>query len=80
MKTNVAQLWALAICLGLAACGDEQPFYWVRADGQPVNKNPELTQQFQTDENSCQGERAKSGAAANAYEACMAGRGYIEKR
>ena len=80
MKTNLSQLWALAICLGLAACGGDEPINWARLDGQPVKKNPEIAQQFQTDINSCKSERAKSDGAANTFRACMAARGYIERK
>ena len=81
MKSNVSHLSALAICLGLAACGGEEPnIHWARRDGQPVMKTPELAQQFQSDGNACKSERTKSGAAANAYEACMTARGYIERK
>ena len=80
MKTNVSLLSALAICLGLAACGGEEPVHWARSDRQPVKKNAELAQQFQTDETACRGDGAKSDTGAKGYRACMVGRGYIEKK
>ena len=80
VKTNVSQLWALAICLGLTACGGEEPISWARSDRQPVKGSPELAQQFQADVIFCKGEVATSGTAAKTYKACMAARGYIEKK
>ena len=45
MKMKVSQLWTLAICLGLTACGGEEPISWARSDRQLVKGSPELARQ-----------------------------------
>jgi hypothetical protein len=72
---------ALALLGGSAA----QPLKFARIDGQTMIGNPQLAQQFDTDQTICQGELAKADAGSRApasdmdvYRGCMASRGYRE--
>jgi outer membrane biosynthesis protein TonB len=82
LRTTVLVLAALMLC----ACS--QGYVYMRADGRDLAEDPALSQQFETDRMTCQGQGHSSdiagstahhgaGGASNGPRDCMGEKGYI---
>jgi ferredoxin len=74
MGTFAERCGAIALCVALSACAAQTELFWLRTDGKPV-----LASQFEVDRTLCSGEVDKSAQPSDAFQSCMAQKGYRQQ-